>query len=193
MVLSALISSPKVGVLIPIPQYPLYTASIALCNGVPAPYYLNEDKGWSLDMDEVIKGLYDARAKGVDVRAIVIINPGNPTGNVLAEDTIRDIIDLCHREQLLLLADEVYQTNVYTPEKPFHSFKKVLKSCVRLPSPPPPLTSLSKVLFVSSLIAWAPNTPISSSFRSIQSQRAWLASAGVGEDTSSAAALTRKS
>lgn len=90
-VLQVLIESPNVGIMIPIPQYPLYTAAISLYNGNAVPYYLNEEKNWSLDMDEVIKGLYDARAKGIDVRAICVINPGNPTGNVLSEDNIREV------------------------------------------------------------------------------------------------------
>jgi len=57
----------------------------------------------------------------------VIINPGNPTGNCLNVDNMRDVVRFCHRQRLLLLADEVYQENVYLPEKQFHSFKKVLK------------------------------------------------------------------
>lgn len=71
----------------------------------------------------------EARAKDVDVRALVIINPGNPTGQCLSEENMREIIDFCQKERLVLLADEVYQTNVYKPrDRPFHSFKKVLRS-----------------------------------------------------------------
>jgi len=64
----------------------------------------------------------------VDVRSIVVINPGNPTGQVLDEDTIRNIIKFANEKNLIILADEVYQENIYTADKQFHSFKKVLKS-----------------------------------------------------------------
>lgn len=60
---------------------------------------------------------------------LVVINPGNPTGNCLSQDDMRAIIRLCHEHDILLLADEVYQANVFDPiNKPFHSFKKVLSS-----------------------------------------------------------------
>jgi alanine transaminase len=63
------------------------------------------------------------------VRALVIINPGNPTGNTLPEDNIRQIIQFAHDRSLVLLADEVYQANIFAPDaRPFVSFKKVLKS-----------------------------------------------------------------
>lgn len=71
----------------------------------------------------------EAAKKGVDTRALVIINPGNPTGQCLTESNMREIVDFCHRNKVILLADEVYQTNIYQPkERPFHSFKKILKS-----------------------------------------------------------------
>ncbi|KAH0877735.1 hypothetical protein HID58_065129 [Brassica napus] len=82
MMMQLLISSEKDGILCPIPQYPLYSASIALHGG-------------SL---------------------------------VLSEENQRDIVDFCKKEGLVLLADEVYQENVYVPDKKFHSFKKVARS-----------------------------------------------------------------
>jgi len=51
LLLNTMILDDKDAILIPIPQYPLYTASISLNGGVPAPYYLNEDKGWQLDIE----------------------------------------------------------------------------------------------------------------------------------------------
>ncbi|KAI8378502.1 pyridoxal phosphate-dependent transferase [Blakeslea trispora] len=117
------------GVMIPIPQYPLYSATLALVDAAPVPYYLNESQDWGLKVDDLKKSVEKARKEGVDVRALVIINPGNPTGQCLSEDNIREIIQFCHEEHIILLADEVYQTNIYQPERrPFHSFKKVLMS-----------------------------------------------------------------
>jgi alanine transaminase len=67
-----------------------------------------------------------ARDDGKVVRAIVVINPGNPTGQVLDRETQEGIVKLCAEENLVLIADEVYQCNVYTEKKKFHSFKQVV-------------------------------------------------------------------
>ncbi|KAL8122752.1 hypothetical protein AgCh_010942 [Apium graveolens] len=128
MMMQLLISSKNDGILCPIPQYPLYSASIALHGGTLVPYYLDEATGWGLEISELKRQLEDARSKGVTVKALVVINPGNPTGQVLAEENQRDIVEFCKAEGLVLLADEVYQENVYVPEKKFHSFKKVSRS-----------------------------------------------------------------
>lgn len=58
-------------------------------------------------------------------KAIVVINPGNPTGQVLTRQNIEDIIKFAYKNRLFLFADEVYQDNVYAPESKFFSFKKV--------------------------------------------------------------------
>jgi alanine transaminase len=128
-VLQMLTQNEKSGIMIPIPQYPLYSATLSLVDASPVPYYLDESSNWGLSRENLSKSVEQARANGVDVRALVIINPGNPTGQCLSEDNIRDIIDFCHKERIVLLADEVYQTNIYQPEhRPFHSFKKILSS-----------------------------------------------------------------
>ncbi|CAO3675049.1 unnamed protein product [Umbelopsis ramanniana] len=115
------------GIMIPIPQYPLYYATLSLFNATPVPYYLDESHQWALNINDMEASVKDARRKGTDVRALCIINPGNPTGQCLSEENIRQVIDFCHRERIILLADEVYQTNIYQPDrKPFHSFKKIL-------------------------------------------------------------------
>ncbi|KAJ3673677.1 hypothetical protein LUZ60_005669 [Juncus effusus] len=123
-----LIRSENDGILCPIPQYPLYSASIALHGGTLVPYYLNEATGWGLEISELKNQLESARAKGVCVRALVVINPGNPTGQVLAEENQREIVEFCKNEGLVLLADEVYQENIYVEDKKFHSFKKIARS-----------------------------------------------------------------
>ncbi|KAK4177259.1 putative Aspartate/tyrosine/aromatic aminotransferase [Triangularia setosa] len=113
------------GILVPIPQYPLYTASLAVLDAQCVEYHLDESKNWGTDLD-IIKQSYEAaKAKGIDVRAIVIINPGNPTGASLSEEDIRSVIEFARQEHLVILADEVYQTNVFIGE--FVSFKKVLR------------------------------------------------------------------
>ncbi|EPB88721.1 alanine transaminase [Mucor circinelloides 1006PhL] len=128
-VIQLLTQNQQSGIMIPIPQYPLYSATLSLVDAAPVPYYLNESQSWGLSREDLQKSVDEARQKGVDVRALVIINPGNPTGQCLSEDNIKEIIQFCHEERIVLLADEVYQTNIYQPERrPFHSFKKVLKS-----------------------------------------------------------------
>lgn len=87
-----------------------------------AEYFLHEDREWEIQVEELERAFVAARAGG-PVRAIVVINPGNPTGQVLAEENIEAVIKFAHENQLLILADEVYQENIVC--KPFHSFKKV--------------------------------------------------------------------
>ncbi|KAK9694965.1 alanine transaminase [Basidiobolus ranarum] len=129
LALRFIIENSNVGIMIPIPQYPLYTATLALYEGKAVPYYLNEEKDWGMDIAELKKSVDEARQKGTDVRALCIINPGNPTGQCLTEQNMHEVIEFCQKERLVLLADEVYQENIYMPTtRPFHSFKKVLKS-----------------------------------------------------------------
>ncbi|RKP13802.1 pyridoxal phosphate-dependent transferase [Piptocephalis cylindrospora] len=126
-VLGFLIGHPDVGVMIPIPQYPLYSATLSLYGGKGVPYFLNEKEDWGMSVVELTESIAAARAKGTDVRALVVINPGNPTGQCLSRENMQEIIRFCHDERLVLLADEVYQVNVYDPDqKPFHSFRKIL-------------------------------------------------------------------
>lgn len=113
-------------------------------------YYLDEDNNWGLDVAELERSIKEARQR-CDVRAIVVINPGNPTGNttslilpclscpylihisfafvdvgqVLTRENIVEVIKFAHREKLFIFADEVYQDNVYASDRQFHSFKKV--------------------------------------------------------------------
>uniref|UniRef100_A0A7S2JKZ0 Alanine aminotransferase 1 n=1 Tax=Cyanoptyche gloeocystis TaxID=77922 RepID=A0A7S2JKZ0_9EUKA len=124
-ILKIMIKGPSDGVLIPVPQYPLYTAGITLNGGTPVGYYLDEENGWTLSIEQLEQCIREARQQRISPKALVVINPGNPTGQVLSEDNMREVVLLCMRERLVLLADEVYQENVYTDTKPFVSFRKV--------------------------------------------------------------------
>lgn len=115
----------RAGVMIPIPQYPLYTATIAEYNAHPIGYFLDESNNWALDMSELQRAIDEARPH-CQPRAIVIINPGNPTGQVLTKENIKNVICFAKEQNLLLMADEVYQHNIYAAGCEFHSFKKVL-------------------------------------------------------------------
>lgn len=113
------------GLMIPIPQYPLYSATIPLYGGTAVPYYLNEEEGWSLSVDELKRAYEAADAAKVNPRGLVVINPGNPTGQCLTADNMRAILEFCADTETVLFADEVYQANVYIQDKPFLSFKKI--------------------------------------------------------------------
>nr|OQO25280.1 hypothetical protein B0A51_08843 [Rachicladosporium sp. CCFEE 5018] len=118
-------ATPNTGVLVPIPQYPLYTATLALLNAKVVPYYLNEENAWGTNIDGIRDALKKAQSEGIDVRAVVVINPGNPTGASLQPENVNSVLELCAEEKLVMLADEVYQTNIFEGE--FHSFKKGLR------------------------------------------------------------------
>uniref|UniRef100_A0A6Q2X7A4 alanine transaminase n=1 Tax=Esox lucius TaxID=8010 RepID=A0A6Q2X7A4_ESOLU len=115
----------RTGVMISIPQYPLYSAALAELAAVQVNYYLNEDKCWSMDVSELERSLSEAR-KYCNPKALCVINPGNPTGQVQSRQCIEDVIRFAAKEHLFLMADEVYQDNVYAEGCQFHSFKKVL-------------------------------------------------------------------
>jgi len=126
--LTLLIAKKNDGILIPIPQYPLYSATITLYGGQQIGYYLDEESGWSLDEQMLEDAIQQALAKGIHARAIVVINPGNPTGGVLTENNIRMVIHFAKRHNLTILADEVYQKNIYKPGARFISFAHVMTS-----------------------------------------------------------------
>lgn len=121
--LKLLVTGPETGIMIPIPQYPLYSACLAELNATIVPYYLNEEQNWSMDLEELERAYSAAEAKP---KAICIINPGNPTGQVLSKENIRKILQFAYDRKLFVLADEVYQDNIYAEGCAFHSFRKVM-------------------------------------------------------------------
>jgi aspartate/methionine/tyrosine aminotransferase len=127
--LSCLIEYPSDGIMIPIPEFPLYTAMITKLGGTPVKYYIEESsEKWKISTQEMQVALDKARNKGINVKSLVIINPGNPNGQVLSLESIKQIIEFAYNNRLVILADEVYQDNIYTVNKKFHSFSKVVKS-----------------------------------------------------------------
>lgn len=113
------------GILTPIPQYPLYSALTTLLEGVLVPYYLDESADWSCKVESLQNSLKSARNNGITTRSLVVINPGNPTGQILSEDNMKQIVDFCVREGICLMADEVYQENIWKSGAKFVSFRKV--------------------------------------------------------------------
>ena len=100
-------------ILLPTPDYPLWTAAIKLNHGVPVPYICDESNDWQPDIDD-IKAKITKRTKG-----IVLINPNNPTGSVYSKEILEMVIELARQHNLIIFADEIYAKIVYDGAK-FH-------------------------------------------------------------------------
>ncbi len=94
-------------VLIPSPDYPLYTAVVSLSSGTPVHYHCDEGSGWLPDLDD-IRARITPRTK-----AIVVINPNNPTGALYPDDVLRGIVEIARQHQLIIFADEIYDKTLY--------------------------------------------------------------------------------
>ena len=114
--------------MIPIPQYPIYSALITLLCGRQVGYELEEKRGRSISREALENQLAISQSEGLCVKAMAMINPGNPTGQVLSEEDVATICQFCADNGIVLLSDEVYQRNVYAEGKEFHSAKKVAMS-----------------------------------------------------------------
>jgi len=94
-------------VLIPAPDYPLWTAAVALSGGKPVHYLCDEQAGWFPD-------LADMKAKITpNTKAIVLINPNNPTGAVYSKEVLEGIVELARQNGLALFSDEIYDKILY--------------------------------------------------------------------------------
>ncbi|HEX8434190.1 aminotransferase class I/II-fold pyridoxal phosphate-dependent enzyme [Archangium sp.] len=95
-------------VLLPCPGYPLYNALMAKLSVQGVPYHLDEENGWSLDLEEI-----DALARVPGTRAILLCNPNNPTGAVLDRKVLEGLLEIARRHGLLVLSDEIYDKLLY--------------------------------------------------------------------------------
>jgi alanine-synthesizing transaminase len=94
-------------VLVPAPDYPLWTAAVSLAGGTARHYLCDEGAGWLPDLDDI-------RAKITPTtRAIVVINPNNPTGALYPDDLLRELVEIAREHRLLILADEIYDKVLY--------------------------------------------------------------------------------
>ena len=94
-------------VLVPAPDYPLWTAAVVLAGGTACHYICDEQSGWLPDLDDI-------RSKVTsNTRAIVIINPNNPTGALYPDELLREIIEIARQNHLIIYADEVYDKVLY--------------------------------------------------------------------------------
>lgn len=94
-------------VLVPAPDYPLWTAAVSLSGGTAVHYLCDEQADWFPDITDIESKINN------NTRALVIINPNNPTGSVYSREILLQLIDLCRKHDLILFADEIYSKIVY--------------------------------------------------------------------------------
>ncbi|WP_428418483.1 pyridoxal phosphate-dependent aminotransferase [Methylibium sp.] len=94
-------------VLVPAPDYPLWTAAVSLSGGNPVHYLCDEASDWYPDIDDIRRKITP------NTRAIVVINPNNPTGALYPESLLREIVELARQHQLIIFADEIYDKTLY--------------------------------------------------------------------------------
>ena len=94
-------------VLLPAPDYPLYTAAVALSGGNPVHYVCDEQSDWMPDIEDIKRKITPR------TRAIVVINPNNPTGALYPESLLPEIVELARQHQLIIMADEIYDKTLF--------------------------------------------------------------------------------
>ena len=109
MAMNALLNSGD-EVLVPAPDYPLWTAAVSLSGGTPRHYLCDEANGWQPDLDDIRSKITP------NTRAIVVINPNNPTGALYPESTLLEIIAIARQHGLIVYSDEIYDKVLYDGE-----------------------------------------------------------------------------
>jgi len=98
-------------VLIPSPDYPLWTAAVSLAGGIPRHYHCDEQAGWQPALDDI-------RAKVTEnTRAIVLINPNNPTGALYSDELLEEVVEIARQNELIVFSDEIYDKVLYDGNK----------------------------------------------------------------------------
>jgi len=106
MVLTAFVDDGN-EILVPAPDYPLWTGAVTLTGGTPVHYRCDEANGWNPDLADIESKITER------THALVIINPNNPTGAVYSDDVVRGLLDIARRHQLVVMADEIYEKIIF--------------------------------------------------------------------------------
>ena len=138
-------------VLIPAPDYPLWTAAVCLAGGSPVHYVCDEAAGWFPDIKDIEKKINS------NTRALVMINPNNPTGAVYSKELLLEIIQVARKHKLIIFADEIYSKILYDDAKHI------------------PLASLSDDLFIVTF------NGLSKSYRLAGFRSGWMILSGAKE------------
>ena len=106
MVLTAFVDDGN-EILVPAPDYPLWTGAVTLTGGTPVHYRCDEANGWNPDLADIESKITER------THALVVINPNNPTGAVYSADVVRGLLDIARRHQLVVMADEIYEKIIF--------------------------------------------------------------------------------
>jgi alanine-synthesizing transaminase len=98
-------------VLVPTPDYPLWTAAVSLSSGTPVHYLCDESKDWAPDLNDLRKKITPR------TKAIVVINPNNPTGAIYSKEVLLEMTNIAREHGLILFSDEIYDKMLYDEEK----------------------------------------------------------------------------
>lgn len=94
-------------ILVPAPDYPLWTASVSLSGGTPVHYLCDEQSGWLPDLDDIRRKITP------NTRGIVVINPNNPTGALYPEALLKELVEIARQHRLIVFADEIYDKTLF--------------------------------------------------------------------------------
>lgn len=94
-------------ILVPAPDYPLWTASVSLSGGTPVHYLCDEGAGWLPDLDDIRKKITP------NTKGLVVINPNNPTGALYPVELLKELVEIARQHQLIVFADEIYDKTLY--------------------------------------------------------------------------------
>ena len=93
--------------MVPFPSNPSYKNIVEIAGGHCSPYYLKEKDGWGIDLNELERSYQEASKNGKNVKALIIVNPGHPSGTVYDQPTLQQLIQFAHKHKLFIIADEV--------------------------------------------------------------------------------------
>ncbi|MCZ4499456.1 MAG: aminotransferase [Marmoricola sp.] len=102
-------------ILVPAPDYPLWTGAVALSGGTPVHYRCDEENGWNPDLADIESKITE------NTQGLVIINPNNPTGAVYSDETVKGLVDIARRHDLVVFSDEIYEKILFDDAVHHHS------------------------------------------------------------------------
>ncbi|HWJ10847.1 MAG TPA: pyridoxal phosphate-dependent aminotransferase [Nocardioides sp.] len=102
-------------ILVPAPDYPLWTGAVSLAGGTPVHYRCDEDNGWMPDLEDIESKITE------NTHGLVIINPNNPTGAVYSKEMVAQLVDIARRHDLVVFSDEIYEKILFDDAVHHHS------------------------------------------------------------------------
>jgi alanine-synthesizing transaminase len=102
-------------ILVPAPDYPLWTGAVTLSGGTPVHYRCDEENGWNPDLEDIESKITE------NTHGLVIINPNNPTGAVYSEEIVKGLVDIARRHELVVFSDEIYEKILFDDAVHHHS------------------------------------------------------------------------